>query len=257
MFLSEEVQKSALCVSISGVVQGSWHCTFWFLGVIYGTAVTCSSIVWTVGRLWNLTSNDGGRPIKFLHHGHGPGWKRPTQGLHLCFVVDLEREMPASPCFLAHRGCSVSDNYATMMPDTVSPTADFSIQTRLVSTFFKTPDAWEWLGVSLNPKNFIRIKEHRWRMTDVVLLNAAEQVIFIAEVCSWSHMHTHSFKAWDLGLFVFWLDVIVSKKQSCLDLVWGCTWIETSCGLTSFHEQFSPVCLARDWDIILPRLQDR
>lgn len=66
-------KKSALCVSISGVVQGSWHCTFWFLGVIYGTAVTCSSIVWTVGRLWNQTSDDGGRPIKFLHHGHGPG----------------------------------------------------------------------------------------------------------------------------------------------------------------------------------------
>ena len=53
--------------------------------------------------------------------------KRPTQGLHLCCAVDLEREMPASPCSPAHRGCSVSDKYDTMMPDTVA--ADSTIHT--------------------------------------------------------------------------------------------------------------------------------
>lgn len=140
MFLSEvhnaKKTKCPVCWYF-GCGSLSWHCTFWFHGLIYGAAVTsCCSVVWTVGRLWNQMSNDGERPIKFLHHGHSPGYKRPTQGLYLCSAVDLEREMPASPCSLAHRGGSVSDKYATMMPNTVSPTADFSIQTLLVFLHF-------------------------------------------------------------------------------------------------------------------------
>lgn len=108
----------------------------WF-NTVFGSAFTphCS-VVWTVGWLWNLTSDDGEKPINFLHHGHGPGCKRPTQGLYLCSVVDLGREMPVSPCSLAHRGCSVSDEYSIMMPDTVSPAADFSVQALLVCEVF-------------------------------------------------------------------------------------------------------------------------
>lgn len=70
---------------------------------------------------------------KFLNHGNG--YKRLTQGLYLCSAVDLGREMPASPCPLAHRDCSVSDKYGTMMPDTFSAVAGSSIQALLCPSF--------------------------------------------------------------------------------------------------------------------------
>lgn len=102
----------------------------------------------------NQASDDAEKPIKFLQRG--PGCKRATQGLYLCPVVNLERAIPASPCFLAHKGCSVSDKYGTMMSDTVSPAAD--------SPYFNSPcvslplcfgAAGDFRALCLNPR------EHR------------------------------------------------------------------------------------------------
>lgn len=44
-------------------------------------------------------------------------------------------------------------------------------------------------GCVFTPKVFIRMKVHRWRRWHL-LLNAAERLIFTAEVCFWWHMHT-------------------------------------------------------------------
>lgn len=63
---------------------------------------------WTVGRSWTQASHNSGTPIKVLIDRNGPCSKKPTQRLQLCYVTDLRKEMPASPCPSPHRGCSVS-----------------------------------------------------------------------------------------------------------------------------------------------------
>lgn len=146
----------------------------------------CSSVAWTVGRLWNQASHNGGRPIKLLIHRNSPSCKRPTQGLYLCSVVGLGRELPASPCSIAHRSYSVSDKYNTMMPDTVSPITDFSVPAVL-------QDLQGWCcmlqhHVLVVPWSLVLLE---WKTTaDGCLystLNAADHLNFTAEVCFWLH----------------------------------------------------------------------
>lgn len=122
------------CVSIWGVVH--WAGTARSGSRVKYMALP-SLLVAALCQLWANceTKCDDGEWPTLLHYGHCPGCKRPTQGLYLCSVVDLEREMPASPCFLAHRRCTVSVKYGTMMFDTVSPPADSSIQNLPVSKF--------------------------------------------------------------------------------------------------------------------------
>lgn len=171
-----------------------------------------------------------------------PAVKRPTQGLYLCCAVDLEREMPASPCSLAHRGCSVSDKYDIMMPDTVSPAADSSIHT--LPCIFQ--HSWRMMASGC----VVEFKWFYWNERTQVkvvtgLLNAAEQVIFIAQVCLWTHMHTHQFKPLVLALFVFLMSLSQRSRAASMLLV-AARWIETS-GLMSMYTCTASACRFLSW----------
>ena len=109
------------------------------------------------------------------------------------------------------------------------------------------------LGVSLNPKYFIRMTDegrHVWCCW--MLQNKWSSLQRYA-----SDYHTCTpinLRLWDWVCLAF----------GCLDLVCGFAWIETSCGLlfgpcTALFCCFVAInlCLARDWEVILPWLQDR
>lgn len=144
----------------------------------------CCSVAWTVGRLWNQASHNGRRPIKLLIHRNSPGCKRPTQGLYLCSGVGLGRELPASPCSIAHRSYSVSDKYNTMMPDTVSPITDFSVPA-------VRKDLQGWCCHLVVAWNLVLLE---WKTTNdgclYGTLNAADHLNFTAEVRFWLHIHS-------------------------------------------------------------------
>ena len=122
----KEDGRSAPCVGVLGVARWAGTALVPHFNMWHGCRFSLRRFVNSVQIIqWGCPGQ-----IKFLHRGAGHSCintKRPIQGL-VCSVDELEKEMPASPCALAHRGCSVCDQGDTMMPDTVSPAADPSVQ---------------------------------------------------------------------------------------------------------------------------------
>lgn len=162
MFISEGEgnKRSSLCVlafrvwfpvlALHALVSwfNMWHCHHF----LSHCCLSCGQIA---------KSNDAERSIKFLHRGRSHSCKRATQGLYLCSVVDLEREMPASPCFLPHRGCSVWCVWHNDVRRCLSHSWFLYSNSPCVWAFHCCCDC---LGASLDPKVLTIIKERRWRM---------------------------------------------------------------------------------------------
>lgn len=139
--------------------------------------------------------------------------------------------MPASPCSLAHRGCSVSDKYDTMMPDTVSPTADSSVQTPLLSAVEVWVCIWIW-RILLLWKNTEERCCMWWCWMRQSKLSSLKRYAF-------DHTHTHPFIQ-SYGLFVFFIFIL--KTQRWLDVITNRTQSETSGCAASLTCRFCLSC---------------